>query len=505
MTPEERIEQLEAENGALHERVSQLLVHEAENVELREQISRLLVHLAGYVALQEQVSQLQGRVAELEGQLAKDSHNSSKPPSSDGLARKTRSQRQASGKKSGGQPGHPGRTLALVEQPDRVVKHRPEHCAHCQQPLEGVAGEVMERRQVQDLPVLRLVVSEHQVEQVRCPHCQQMSRGDFPTEVPATTQYGPGVRALAVYLQQYQLVPGERTCEALSDLCGCDLSEGTLARWVEQAAQTLEATVAQIAEWLSRSRLQHADETGVHLAGKLHWIHVNSTRFLTHLAWHAKRGYPALEAIGIWPRFEGRAMRDRWASYDRYRCAHSICAAHLLRELTYLEEQQQQEWAGLMKEVLLDMHAAANDWRACGASGLPVLERDEWVARYFEILAQGFAAQPVPSPEEVPKPRGRRKQTPTKNLLDDLMRRSVQVLAFLDDLSIPFTNNQAERDLRMVKVQQKISGTFRSEAGLTAFCRIRSYLSTMRKQGHGMLEALAAVFVGHPLPVAWGS
>jgi transposase len=470
MKAEERIAQLEAENAALRE----------------------------------QVSQLQARLAELEGRVGKDSHNSSKPPSSDGLARKRYPRRHPSGKRSGGQPGHPGQTLKMVQEPDRIVKHRPQQCTHCHQSLEGVTGEVVERRQVYDLPPMRLVVSEHQIEQVTCVHCQQVSRASFPIEVSAPAQYGPGVRALAVYLQQYQLVPSKRTCEALCDLCGCEISEGTLACWATEAAELLEQTVEKIAEWVSASKVQHADETGVRLEGKLYWLHVNSTRFLTHLAWHAKRGYQALEAIGIWPRFRGRAMRDRWASYDRYTCAMSICVAHLLRELTYLEEREQQEWAGQMTAVLLGMHAAAQEWREQGASALPALERDEWVAQYFEVLAQGFATQPAPSPEEIPKRGGRHKQTPAKNLLDDLLRRADQVLAFLDDLSLPFTNNQAERDLRMVKVQQKIAGTFRSEMGITAFCRMRSYLSTMRKQGHPMLAALTAVFTHHPLPIAWG-
>jgi transposase len=486
MKAEEHIAQLEAENAALREQVSQLLGYVAENTVLREQ-----------------VSQLQARLAELERRLAKDSHNSSKPPSSDGQARKRYSRRHPSGKKIGGQPGHPGQTLKMVEEPDSIVKHHPKQCPSCRQELCRVTGEVIERRQVYDLPPLRLVVSEHQIEQVTCPCCLQVSSGSFPTEVSAPAQYGPGVRALAVYLQQYQLVPSERTCEALCDLCGCAISEGTLLRWVTEAAERLEETTEKIAEWVSASRVQHADETGVRLAGKLHWLHVNSTRFLTHLAWHPKRGYQALEAIGIWPRFRGRAMRDRWASYDRYACAMSICIAHLLRELTYLQEQEQQDWAGQMKAVLLGMHAAAQEWRERGASALPPLERDEWVAQYFEVLAQGFAAQPLSAPEKVPKRGVRRKQTPAKNLLDDLLRRADQVLAFLDDLSLPTTNNQAERDLRMVKVQQKISGTFRSEDGATAFCRIRSYLSTMRKQGHAMLAALAAVFAGQPLPVAW--
>jgi transposase len=297
--------------------------------------------------------------------------------------------------------------------------------------------------------------------------------------------------------------PGYSTCEALAELCGCELSAGTLTRWVQQAASVLKPTVLQIAEGILASPLQHGDETGVRVKGQLHWLHVNSTRWLTHLAWHRKRGHEALEAIGIWPRFRGRAMRDRWASYDQYRCAQSVCGAHLLRDLTFVQEQHQ-DWAGDLKEVLLGMYEAAREWRERGASRLPRQERDEWVGQYFDVLARGFAAQPPPT--EVPRQRqGRRKQSAAKNLLDDVVRRAEQVLAFLDDLTIPFTNNQAERDLRMVKVQQKISGTFRSELGLTAFCRMRSYLSTMRKQGHTMLVALVAVFRGQPLPIARGT
>ena len=390
-----------------------------------------------------------------------------------------------------------------VTSPDEVVRHRPLVCAHCQQPVEGVAGQLKERRQVHDLPEVRLVVREHQVEEVCCPACQQVSRGSFPVGVEAPVQYGSKVRALAVYLHEYQLVPLARVSELLADLCACAVSEGTVLTWVECAAERLAPTVAQIADWLSASPLQHADETGVRIAGKLHWLHVNSTRFLTHLAWHAKRGRQALEDIGIWPRFRGRSMRDRWASYDHYHCAQSICGAHLVRDCVYVSEQEQQGWATEMADLLASMAQAADEWRRQGAPAIPAEERDAWVAQYFDLLASGFAAQPRPSAENVPKRGGRPKQSAAKNLLDELLRRAEQVLAFLDDLRIPFTNNQAERDLRMVKVQQKIAGPFRSEDGATAFCRIRSYLSTMRKQGHPMLAALAAVFAGQPLPIAW--
>jgi len=472
------------------ERIAQL---EQENAQLRTQLAEAY----------QQISQLAERLQRVEGQLAKDSHNSSKPPSSDGPRRRPPRQRKPSEKPTGGQPGHAGGTLLLVASPDEVVRHRPVVCVHCQQPLADVAGELKERRQVHDLPEIRLVVREHQVEEVRCPACQQVSRGSFPEGVEAAVQYGPQVRALAVYLHEYQLVPLARVSELLADLCGCLVSEAAVLSWIECAAERLAPTVERIADWLSVSRLQHADETGLRIGGKLHWLHVNSTRFLTHLAWHARRGRKALEDIGIWSRFHGRAMRDRWASYDHYPCAHSICGAHVVRECVYVAEQEQQEWAADMADLLLSMVRAADEWRQRGAAAVPTEERDGWVVQYFDLLASGFAAQPQPSAEDVPKRGGRRKQTAAKNLLDDLLRRAEQVLAFLDDLSIPFTNNQAERDLRMVKVQQKIAGTFRTESGATAFCRIRSYLSTMRKQGHGMLAALAAVFAGQPFPIAW--
>lgn len=467
----------------------------------KERIAQLEAEVAD---LKERLAWALARIHELEGREAKNSHNSSKPPSSDRPARKTMSQRKPSKKPSGGQPGHPGHHLSLVETPDEIIRHRPSHCQHCRRPLAGVEGDVAERRQVQEVPAIRLVVKEHQVEVVRCPQCQQESRGTFPQEVSAPTQYGAGVKALAVYLHQYQLVPLERTVEVLEDLCACSLSEGTLVNWEQEAAHRLAATVEQIAERVATSRIQHADETGMRVGGKLHWVHVNSTRFLTHLAWHQKRGRAALEAVGIWPRFAGRAMHDRWKSYDGYPCAHSLCAAHLVRELTFLAEEEEQAWAAELKDVLLSMHAAAQEWRERGTYRVPLQERDEWVAQYCQILARGYAAQPpVSAQAQAPPKKGRPKQSAAKNLLDDLLGRAEQVLAFLEDLALPFTNNQAERDLRMVKVQQKIAGTFRTGSGATIFCRIRSYLATMRKQGQGMLNALAAVFTGYPLPVAW--
>jgi transposase len=470
---------------------------EVENAALRQQLAGAL----------ETIARLEARIAELEARLAnalKDSHNSSKPPASDGWGRRRRRERPPSGQKSGGQAGHAGHTLAMVEPPDVVVTHAPELCVECQQPLGGVAGQLVERRQVHDLPPLRLQVSEHHVIQVRCPTCGTLTRGAFPVAVSAPVQYGSRLRAVAVYLRQYQLVPEERTGETLADLFGCSVSEGSLATWVGQASTSLASTVAHIADLVADGPYQHADETGLRIQGKLHWLHVNSTRHLTHLAWHPKRGKAATEAIGIWPRFHGWATHDRWASYDAYpTCQHSWCGAHLVRDLTFVAEQRHQEWAGELRDLLLAMHTATQEWRERGAAQLSVSEQADWIAQYHELLAQGYAAQPPPLPTR--GRRGRPKQSPAKNLLDALLGQAARVLAFLTDLRVPFTNNQAERDLRMIKVQQKISGTFRSEEGATAFCRLRSYLATMRKQGCGMLEALSSVFNGCPLPVAWGS
>lgn len=490
MTIEEELVQLKKE----------LAAERAKTARLEGELAR---ERAEKVSLRERVEEVLRRLGEVEGQLAKDSHNSSKPPSSDGLGRKRTNRRKRSEKKTGGQTGHPGHTLQALQRPDEVVRHRPVVCEHCQHPLDEVAGRVKERRQVHDVPEMRLRVWEHHVEEVPCPVCGQQNVGYFPAEVKAPVQYGPHVQALAVYLYQGQLVPMARTCEAIEELCGCHLSQGTLLRWVQEASKRLATTVEKIADWLSVGRLQHGDETGIRVGGKLHWLHVNCTGFLTHLAWHPKRGRQAMDEIGIWPRFRGRAMHDRWASYDKYARAHSLCGAHLLRECIYLAEQQEQAWAAEMAEHLGAMHHAAQEWRVRAANSLPRMERDEWVTQYFEILVSGFAAQPPEVSAEVIKRRGRQKQSAAKNLLDDLLRRADQVLAFLDDLSVPFTNNLAERDLRMVKVQQKIAGTFRSDAGATAFCRMRSYLSTMHKQGYSMLAALAAVFEGEPLPIAW--
>lgn len=481
---------------------------------MEEEIQRLQeenAELKATLAQKEQrIQELEGlltgallRIEALEKRLVKDSHNSSLPPSRDHGTRKPLGRRETSEKKSGGQPGHTGQTLMQVKTPDEVIVHRPALCSGCQRDLGEFPGQVLERRQVQDLPELRLRVQEHHLEAICCPTCQQVTRGVFPTGVNAPVQYGPGVQALGVYLSQFQLVPLQRIGELLADVCQAPISQATLLQWIAEAASGVQPSLERISELLLRSQVLHVDETSVHLGGKVHWVHEHGTRWLTLYRWHGKRGAEGIEAVSLVPGYRGRMMHDRWTSYDRYPCTHSLCGAHLIRDTIFVAEHEQQPWAARMVEHLRHMDHVSNQWRERGARQLPAEVREGLLAEYFEILRTGYAAhadQPKPPPR---KGKGRQKQNPSLNLLDTFLQRAEQVLGFVQDVSIPFTNNLAERDLRMIKVQQKISGTFRSPEGLTAFCAIRSYLSTMRKQGRPLLASLRAVFAGSPFPIAW--
>jgi transposase len=446
-------------------------------------------------ALREQVRVLSERISALEAQLAKDSHNSHLPPSSDRFHRQPKSLRQKSGKQPGGQAGHAGNTLKLSETPDLVIVHPVEHC---QRDLREVESLRVERRQVIDLPPKRVLVIEHQAHQKCCPGCQQVSLAAFPDDVRAPVQYGAAIGAVGVYLVQQHLLPYERACEVIEDLLGPAMSVGTLQGLVARCAEQLAPVEQQIKAALCQADVLHQDEMGLYVAGHRHWMHVSATEQLTHYAVHAKRGKEALDAIGILESFAGVSVHDGWRSYWQYACQHALCNVHHLRELTYLYEEQQQDWAGRMKTLLLDIKAAVEQARTEGRSSLHPLEVADWKAQYAALLEEGYRANPPDPPPEVGK-RGRRKQSAARNLLDRLSTHQEAVLLFLDNFAVPFDNSLAERDIRMVKVQQKVSGCFRSEAGAVAFCRIRGYLSTLRKQGFALLTALEQALVGHPV------
>lgn len=446
-----------------------------------------------------QVQALNERVRELELRLAKDSHNSHKPPSSDEPtfrrpARK--SLRKRSGKKPGGQPGHTGRTRLQVETPDEVHLHVPYSCAHCGDDLAGVEPCRVRRRQVLDIPPLRLHVQEHRVHDKRCPGCGHTNLAAFPHGVDEPVQYGPGVQALGVYLQGYQLLPYGRAAGLIRDVFGLTPSQGTLARVLEQAHEHLEPVEQQIHAGLRRSPSVHFDETGLRITSRRQWVHSASTPTLTLYRAHAKRGREAIDAMGVLPGYEGVGIHDAYTSYLSYPGRHALCNAHLLRDLVAVEEETQAAWPAAMSDLLLEIKAAATQARASGAEQLEAAQIQGFRARYDALLLEGEAAHP-PSP---PTGRaGRRKQSPAYNLVRRLQKHADLVLAFMYDIAIPFDNNLAERDLRMLKTQQKISGGFRSQGGADVFCRIRSYISTVRKQGLPLMEALRSVFSGAPL------
>ena len=448
------------------------------------------------ISLTVHVRELTARVQELEDRLAKDSHNSSKPPSSDGYSRKPQSLRGKSGKMSGGQPGHRGTTLRMVEDPDQVVVHCAAACSRCGSSLCDVPGEVVARRQVLELPDPSLVTIEHDIVCKVCPACRTKNVGDFPAEVSQPVQYGPRFKAMGVYLQVYQLLPFERTRQLMANLFGGSLSEGTLYNWLSTCHDRLADVDAATRKAVTAARVAHFDETGLRIANNLRWLHTASTPTLTSYAHHDKRGKQALDDIGVLPGFTGTAVHDGFSTYFGYDgCKHALCNAHLLRELIFVKEQPQQPWAAGMIDLLLSVKQEVDEAMPRGQTQLPPDRLHDFEARYAALLNDGFRDNPPPPRSGK---RGRTKQSPARNLLLRMERHRSSVLAFTNDFDVPFDNNLAERDLRMAKVRQKVSGCFRSNEGAAMFCRIRGYISTLRKQDVHVLTSLQSVFEGSP-------
>jgi transposase len=459
-------------------------------------VDLLLVALTRIDELEQQVAKQNERIQKLEDQLAKNSRNSGKPPSSDGLKKpKTRSLRQQSGKSKGGQKGHKGQTLKMVSNPHHREVRPLTTCPHCAHDLSRVIAIDHERRQLFDLPPVEIEVTEYQAEIKQCPHCQQQAKASFPEHITASVQYGPRLKAQAVYLNQYQLLPWARTCEALGDLYNHRPTEAFLQESLQSCHQQIMPSLEEIKETLKTEKVAHFDETGMRVLGKLHWVHVASTSSLTHYDVHERRGQIGMRDIGILPEFTGRAIHDHFKSYRQFKnCLHGFCNAHHLRELQFVTDQYQQSWAVQMSQLLLDIKAAVARAPANNRSLSPYRCK-QFAGTYDKILAEGFAVNPVP--EKTGK-KGRPKQPPPKNLLDRLQKNKQQVLAFMYDFRVPFTNNLAERDVRMVKVKEKISGSFRTMNGAKTFCAIRSYISTVRKQGFNVLDALEFALCGNP-------
>ena len=432
---------------------------------------------------------LVARVAELERRLGLNSSNSGKPPSSDGLKKPKRisSLREHSGKRPGGQPGHPGRTLERRATPDAIVDHVPPTCAGCGAPLDAADSTGHTARQVFDLPEPKLEVTEHRAHQCRCAACGTQTRATFPEGVNAPVQYGARVTATVLYLLHFQLLPEQRLAEAMADLFGVPLAGATIAAMSRACALRFTGFIAALMALIATAPVKHLDETGFRVGGKTWWLHIASTLRLTVYRVARKRGSLPDQLHGI-------VVHDHWKPYYRLEgVLHALCNAHHLRELKALVEIETEDWARQMQRLLRRACHAANLARTGGEPLAPALialiERS-----YDRIIRAGMAfheAQPaLRAASSAPGRRGRKPRRIGHNLLLRLSERKPDVLRFLSDLTVPFTNNLAERDARMMKLRQKISGGFRSTEGAGDFAVVRSLISTAKKQGWDVLRTI---------------
>ncbi len=439
-----------------------------------------------------QVKVLQTKVAELEGRLNQNSSNSHRPPSSDGLKKppvKPAFPRKK-GKKQGGQSGHKGKTLELVANPDHIIPHAPSVCS-CGHDLSLETKATVEKRQVFDLPNPKLEVTEHEVQSCTCSKCGQLNVGAFPIEVPARVQYGSGVRTLTVLLYNGMNLPYGKIRQLFTDLFGYELNESTQINTQKRCFTKLEPIELQTRQALLTSLVNHYDETGLRVAGKLHWLHACSNERLTYLFVHAKRGKDALNSeYSDIARYTGCAVHDRWRSYFLYQnCQHSDCGAHLLRDLQSLIDKGS-NWAAQMHQLLMEAYQKSNYGKGI-CSNLKTVQK-----KYDQICRKAQKEEPPP----VQRFPGKRPwRTKGRNLLEHFVDFKQAVLAFAEYEHIPFTNNLAERDVRPAKTKQKVSGSFRTFTGAQQYARIQAFISTARKQQLNVFKELLAIFNGDPI------
>ncbi len=454
-----------------------------ERLSQHDLIALLVAQEARHAA---EMAAMQARLAELERRLGLNSSNSGKPPSSDGLKKPVRvsSLRQSSGKKPGGQKGHPGETLCRTGTPDVIIDHYPSACAGCGAPLAATMATGHAARQVFDLPEPQpLVVTEHRAHNCRCAACGAQTRAAFPDWVTAPVQYGKRIGAFVLYLLHYQLLPEKRLAMLMTDLFGVRLATATIARISQDCAKRLQGFVHVVRNQLAAAPVKHMDETGFRIGGKTQWLHVASTMLLTFYRVSAKRGSLLADVTGI-------VVHDHWHPYYTLKnVLHALCNAHHLRELKALVEIEKEDWARRMQRLLRRACHAVNLARAQDVSLRP--ELIALIERCYDaIVADGLAFHAGQPALAKARPRGRPPRRVGHNLLLRLSTRKPDVLRFLTDPRVPFTNNLAERDGRMMKLRQKISGGFRSDQGAADFAAIRSLLATARKQGWGLLHTL---------------
>jgi transposase len=453
-----------------------------ENVALRQEVA----------GLRRENTTLKQEVADLQRQLSKDSHTSSKPPASDGLGKKPRiagSLRDSSDKKSGGQVGHKGDTLRQTDTPDIIKHHTAACCAHCRAKLTAAMKTGVKKRQVFDLPEPRLEITEHQAHIYTCKRCHNTTRAAFPEDVTSHVQYGTRVKVATIYLNAQQLIPEDRVAEVMSDLFGAELlCPASVASWSTAKAEELKPIVDHIAALVDRARVRHLDETGFRIGGKTKWLHNASTLALTHYRVSEKRGEIPTTFVG------DIIVHDHFKPYYTLPdVEHASCNAHHLRELKALIEIEKEPWAKKMFRLLLKANNAVQRAVAQGASILAERVKRRILGLYDAIIARGLAFHEQQPPlVKRSGARGRQPRRPGHNLLVRLRDFKDDVLRFVSNFAVPFSNNQAEQDIRMMKVKMKISGGFRTKAGAETFAVLRSVISTARKQGWNILKTLSS-------------
>ena len=446
---------------------------------------RLLSAEAKIAVLEGAIASLTVQLEELQSRLKMNSRNSSKPPSSDGLNKPApKSLRKKSSKKTGGQPGHEGKTLEPVKQPDHIHELKLENCPESGVALneEQIVGTL--KRQVFDLPSPKLEVTEYIAYIYELENGQQV-RAHFPEGVDSAVQYGFRFQAWLVYLSDYQLIPLRRIRCMCADLFGYSVSEATVVAARERCAANLNGFMEVVGKRLGRAAVLHADETGMRVEGKTAWLHSlsNSEYTLYHI--DPKRGYDAIEQMRILENYSGFLVHDFWSPYFRLSCKHAMCNQHIVRELTFFEEKY--SWASALKTLLLDCN------KEPGSKSL-----EQWHEQYSKLVKDGYAEIDF-KPKQSKQQRGRAAKPKELNLLERLYQHENKVLTFAKEAEVPFTNNQAEQDVRMAKVKQKVSGSFRSWSGAKLFASIRSYISTSIKQGHGVFTALQKAMQKEPI------
>ena len=437
------------------------------------------------------VERLEKRIKELEFKLNMNSTNSSKPPSTDNkLTKKKKLSNSTSKKKRGAQAGHKGKSLKMVATPDKTELLLPVSCSCCGSSLEDIDSLKYEKRQLFDLPDIKMQVTEYQAHTKECPHCHMQNKAQFPNNIKATTQYGDNLKSLVSYLNAYQMLPYERIAETIEDLTSHKIGVGTIYNFLNRYYEKLENFESSLKQSLLKEDILHGDETGVNIRSKLHWIHVASSSVMTYYMLHEKRGTIAMDAMEIIPSYEGILLHDHWRPYNRYtNCTHSYCNAHILRELNGITQKEQVVWSQDMHTLLTNMNIAVHKAKDSSKNSLSQAQINKFLKNYEKIITSANNYYPPPDKNQK-KAKGRHKQEKGKNLLDRLSKYQDETLRFLSDFRVPFTNNLAERDLRMIKVKEKISGSFASFKGGEIFCRIRSYISTLKKNNIAVLAGL---------------